>query len=167
MKRTVVCHDIDGEEIEVDVDKLQFRPSVYGILIENGKVLLSKQWDGYDFPGGGVELYETLEQALKREFIEETGLEIKIGEPVHCGSSFFVPKYSKKSKGQYWNCPLIYFLVERVGGELSIEQCDEDEKRYIDFPEWIDIEKIKDLKFYNGIDSEKVIKKALKITNNQ
>jgi ADP-ribose pyrophosphatase YjhB (NUDIX family) len=165
MKRKIVCHDINEEKEEVDVDKLQFRPSVYGILIENGKVLLSKQWDGYDIPGGGVELDETLDEALKREFVEETGLKIKVGEIVHCSSAFFNPKYSRKSKGQYWNCQLIYFLVKKIGGEISIENCDEDEKDYMDLPEWIEIDKLKDLKFYNSVDNEEVIKKALKLSS--
>jgi 8-oxo-dGTP pyrophosphatase MutT (NUDIX family) len=164
MKRKIVCHDINEEKEEVDVDKLQFRPSVYGILIENGKVLLSKQWDGYDIPGGGVELDETLDEALKREFVEETGLKIKVGEIVHCSSAFFNPKYSRKSKGQYWNCQLIYFLVKKIGGEISIENCDEDEKDYMDLPEWIEIDKLKDLKFYNSIDNEEIIKKALNLS---
>lgn len=165
MKRKIVCHDINEEKEEVDVDKLQFRPSVYGILIENGKVLLSKQWDGYDIPGGGVELDETLDEALKREFVEETGLKIKVGEIVHCSSAFFNPKHSRKSKGQYWNCQLIYFLVKKIGGEISIENCDEDEKDYMDLPEWIEIDKLKDLKFYNSVDNEEVIKKALKLSS--
>jgi 8-oxo-dGTP diphosphatase len=34
----------------------------------------------WSVPGGGVEFNETLEDALKREFLEETGLEIKVCE---------------------------------------------------------------------------------------
>jgi len=154
MGKKIVCHDIKGEETAVDSNQLIFRPSVYGILIEDGKVLLSKQWDGYDFPGGGVNMNETLEEALKREFIEETGLEIEIGKVMCCGTSFFDPKYSKKSKGQYWNCQLIYFLVKQVGGEISIDNCDENEKGYINLPEWIELEKINDLKIYSSIDTD-------------
>jgi len=159
-KKKIVCHDIHGEEIAVEVEKLQFRPSVYGVLIENGKILLSKQWDGYDFPGGGVNVDETLEEALKREFIEETGLEVEVGKVLSCGTSFFNPKYSQKNSGQYWNCPLIYFLVKRIGGELSIDNCDENEVGYIDLPEWIELEKMRDLKIYSSIDID-VIKEVL------
>ena len=163
MKKKIVCHDIWGEKTEVDPKELTFRPSVYGVLIEDGKVLLSKQWDGYDMPGGGVKIDENLEKALKREFLEETGLEIEVKEIVYCGSAFFNRRYSKKEKGIYWNCNLMYFLVERVGGEISIEGCDENEKQYLDMPEWIEIEKVKDLKFYNSIDNVEVIKQALKM----
>lgn len=31
-------------------------------------------------PGGGIELWASAEQALKREFLEETGLEVEVGE---------------------------------------------------------------------------------------
>lgn len=55
---------------------------VYGIYIKNLKVLLIKKSRGpyegmFDLPGGKIEKNETLEQALRREFIEEVGCEIK------------------------------------------------------------------------------------------
>ena len=55
---------------------------VYGIYIKNLKVLLIKKSRGpyegmFDLPGGKIEEGETLEQALRREFIEEVGCEIK------------------------------------------------------------------------------------------
>lgn len=162
-KKKIICHDLHNNQIEVRADKLIFRPSIYGILIEKNKVLLSKQWDGYDLPGGGVYIYETLEQALKREFFEETGINVELIAPVHCETSFFCPSYSKKHKDQYWNCPLIYCLVKKVGGRISKDNLDEEEQKYTDMPEWIDLDKISRVKFYNSIDNEKVIKKAFEI----
>lgn len=145
-----------GNKKEVNADELIFRPSVYGILIENGKVLLSKQWDGYDFPGGGIEIGETIGEALKREFWEETGLKIKIGRPVICETSFFKPSLVKG----YWNCQMLYFLCEQVGGELSKDNFDEYEKKYADMPEWVDLGSVDKLTFYNSVDSLKVIREA-------
>ena len=52
--KKIICHDINKKRYEIDSSQLIYRPSVYGVLIEKGKVLLSKQYDGYDFPGGGV-----------------------------------------------------------------------------------------------------------------
>ena len=157
----ITCHDIYGNTRDIEPDKLQFRPSVYGLLIEEGKLLLSKQYDGYDFAGGGVELGETMQEALIREFFEETGFEVEVGEPIHCESSFFHPAHSKKHKDEFWNCPLLYFIVRRIGGELSKENCDEEEKEYADLAEWIDLTEIDSLKFINSVDSPAIIKKAL------
>ena len=53
----------------------------YGIVIENNKILLIKKvtgpYDGkLDLPGGTIEFCERPEVALKRELLEETGINI-------------------------------------------------------------------------------------------
>lgn len=160
--KKVTCHDINGEEQEVEKDQLIYRPSIYGILIEDGKVLLSKQYDGYDFPGGGQELDETVHQTLQREFFEETGLQVEVLDVMYGGTSFFHPTHSKKYEHQFWNCPLLYFTVKRTGGALSTEYFDEAEKTYANLAEWIPLSNIDDLKFINSVDSVAIIKKAAK-----
>jgi len=160
MKDKIVCHDTKNNEFEVSTDKLTFRPSVYGVLIDNNKVLLSKQFDGYDFPGGGVNVDETLEEACIREFLEETGITVRVLEPVYCGTSFFNPSHSEKHKNEYWNCPLIYFLVKRIGGDISKEGFDKEEKDYADVPEWIELNNISNIRYINSVDSKKIINKA-------
>lgn len=159
MKDKITCVDIDKNKIEVDVKDLKFRPAVYGVLIENNQILLSKQWDGYDFPGGGIEIDETIEEALVREFWEETGLKVKVKQVVDCRTSFFIKVFSKEPV----NNILIYFLVEKIGGDLNIDNIAKNEKQYIGMPEWIDLDKIEKIKFYNSINSEKVIKEAIEL----
>ena len=50
--------------------------SVVIVFNENNEVLIEERSDdGYfDFPGGGVDMKETMEEAAKRELYEETGL---------------------------------------------------------------------------------------------
>lgn len=53
----------------------------YGIVIKNNKILLIKKqggpYDGkLDLPGGRIEFGERPKDALKRELLEETGIEI-------------------------------------------------------------------------------------------
>lgn len=159
--KIVTCHDINGKLYKVEAKKLTFRPSIYGILIEKNKILLSKQWDGYDFPGGGAELHETVDDTLTREFWEETGFKVKPIKIIYAGSSFFYAISIKK----YWNCQLFYFLVKKTGGKLSKANFDGYEKKYVDLAEWIDIKKLNRIKFYNSLGNHgsiKIIKQALK-----
>lgn len=62
--------------------------SIACIAIDNGKILIAHrnpvgQMGGrWEFPGGKVEEGESDEQAVIREFSEEFGVTVKVGEPV-------------------------------------------------------------------------------------
>jgi 8-oxo-dGTP diphosphatase len=162
--KKIICHNVKGEEVEVDANKLSFRPSVYGLLIKEDKVLLSPQWDGYDFPGGGIEIHESIEEALLREYWEETGLEVKMNEILDARSSFFAPR-AKGPNGEvkYWNCQLLYFLVTQTGGKLLIDNLEEKEKEYTKLAVWMNFEDLDKCKFYNILGTEgsiELVKKA-------
>lgn len=158
--KKVTCVDRYNNKYEIPVEDLKLRPAIYAVIIKDNAILLSKQWDGYDFPGGGVEIGEDIKIALVREVKEETGLDAEIREIVTCENSFF-----KTLKGDCLHSILVYYKCEITGGELSIDNIDENEKSYIAMPEWIPIENINKIKFYNSVNSIEIIKKALEIKN--
>lgn len=161
--KKIICHNVKGEEIEVDANKLRFRPSAYGLLVRDDKILLLPQWDGYDFPGGGIDIHESVEEALIREYWEETGLKVKIGEALDVRSSFFAPK-AKNSNGEseYWNCQLLYFLVKQTGGKLSIDNLEKKEKEYTKLAVWMSFGDLDKCKFYNILGTQGSIELANK-----
>lgn len=60
---------------------MYIRNSAKALVIENGKVLLNKcrsrLGEYYALPGGGQNPGETLEEAVKRELLEETGIAVQ------------------------------------------------------------------------------------------
>ncbi len=56
------------------------------IIIKNNKILLAQRGRNkseaykWEFPGGKLEVNETVEESLKREIKEELGIEIKVGK---------------------------------------------------------------------------------------
>lgn len=60
------------------------RVRVAGLIVRDGKILLAEHEKAgrryWLLPGGGVEFCETVEEALKRELLEEADLEIEVGD---------------------------------------------------------------------------------------
>lgn len=62
---------------------MSIRSTAKAIIVNKDKVLLNKCFDEenghyYSLPGGGQKTCETLEEAIKREVLEETGYKVKI-----------------------------------------------------------------------------------------
>ena len=71
--RFLTVRDINNKPYKVKASEVKFRPSIYGVLIRNNKVLLVPQWNGYDFPGGGIKIGENLDRHLKESFGKKPG----------------------------------------------------------------------------------------------
>ncbi len=149
----VTCTDIEGKTYQVSSDKLTFRPAVYGVIIKDDEILLSKQWGGYDFPGGGIELGEGTEAALQREVMEETGMRVSVARILHCQHSFFKLPFG----GAFVHSIHMYYQCSISGGELSTAFFDEHEKKYAEMPEWVPLAKIPDLTIYSSVDPLQVL----------
>jgi 8-oxo-dGTP diphosphatase len=57
------------------------RPSAYGLLEDqDGRIAVVRSQDGIFLPGGGIEIGETPQEAIRREALEECGLVVLVGE---------------------------------------------------------------------------------------
>lgn len=94
----------------------KLRVRVAGLLIEDAKLLLinlvspvSKQ-EIWTPPGGGVQFGESMEEALKREFAEETNLEIEVLELIYINELIELPFHAIE----------MFYRISRVGGEMEL-----------------------------------------------
>ncbi|MBQ2667289.1 MAG: NUDIX hydrolase [Clostridia bacterium] len=78
-------------DILFKMDDYVFSYRVAGVCIQNGCVLLQKPTndDGYAFPGGHVEFGETNAETLIREFKEEIGADVRVGNLRWVAEVFF------------------------------------------------------------------------------
>jgi 8-oxo-dGTP pyrophosphatase MutT (NUDIX family) len=103
----------------------RFRPAIYGVLRRESDVLLVRAPQTSDgiiaFPGGGIELGEAPLDALRREFSEETGLEIEPLRLLWATTGFHRSRLYPQLQvlGIYWE-------VRTVGGVLRPEGNDDD-----------------------------------------
>lgn len=92
----------------------KLRVRVNGILVQQSSILLvnilspTREKPFWTPPGGGVEFGETMESALEREFIEETGIQIKAEKLL------YVSEYVKPP----WHAVELFFLCKQEGGSL-------------------------------------------------
>ena len=121
-------------------EKLVFRPAAYAVVINKSKILLlkTKSTGKYWFPGGGIDLGEKLEDGLKREVREETGIEIKIKKFLSFQEIFF---YYEPLDEAYQNFSFFYLcqpIKTKLINDDQVDPADESEK-----PRWLDLKAIK------------------------
>lgn len=80
------------------------------VLIPDGRILLGeRQSGGWCIPCGHVEWDETVEEAAIREFAEETGLTVSLGNILTVQSNFHDPKHHTVG---------IWYLGKKMSGSL-------------------------------------------------
>ncbi len=100
-----------------------FRIGVYALIFERGQILLAhrRDIDWWNLPGGGMEIGETVEEAVCREVREETGLEVVV--------EWLIGVYSKPQKQEV----VLSFRCRKIGGVI-LETEESRECRYF-FPD--------------------------------
>lgn len=97
---------------------------IYGIYFEDEKLLVINKNGGpykkrFDLPGGSLEDSESLSIALKREYFEETGLEVEIVKNLGV-VDFMLSTNWRDSTLVHHICG--YYLVKKIGGQLIIPE---------------------------------------------
>jgi 8-oxo-dGTP diphosphatase len=157
MKTHITSTDKDGGTHEVAISELVWRPAVYAIIIQEGKILMSPQFGGYDLPGGGVDIEEILEEALIREVREETGFDVKIDTLITVKESFF----TFRKKWKHTHSIALYYAAHIIWGELSEEWFVGGEKEYMKMAEWIPIERFYELQIYSSINIKPIVQEVV------
>lgn len=89
-------------------EKYTKRVATYG-LIKNAKdqIAIIRTSTGFFLPGGGAEDDEKFENCVRRECIEEVGMQVKVGQKLGvCSFYFYSTKmnYYMLSEGHFYEC---------------------------------------------------------------
>ena len=131
-----------GETVEKPADRsVVFRPSAYAIVInEKNQLLVARSgFDGrFLFPGGGIELGESISDCITRECREETGYHIVADQsPKYFRETLF----HNKLNDYYYHVVGLFFFGQVV--EASVVGQIEDVTE-IASVEWLDLAGVKE-----------------------
>jgi 8-oxo-dGTP diphosphatase len=143
----VQCITLSGETKVIDRERLILRPAAYALIVHDGKLLLLKMraTGKYHLPGGGIEVGERMAETLKRETLEETGIEIEVGCLVHFEEVFF---YYDPSDTVYHGLHFYYICKAKTVSTLPDDQVADDSAEK---PRWVEIDSLKPEDFqYHG-----------------
>lgn len=154
MTKSIICKDVFGNQYTVPVDELNIRVGVYAVIIEDNKILSTRQWDGYSLIGGGVEKGETVEESIIREVKEETGLTIMPDKIIHQATTFF----KRNAKAQANQSIQLYFTHSQLHGQINNDNITDSEKTYTNgTPEWVDLDKIDGINFRHSVSLKAIL----------
>lgn len=112
------------------------RVGAYAVIVQDGDLLLT-HWNengrtGWTLPGGGLEDYETAEQAVVREIREETGYDAEPRTLLGVDSLFLEPEQRMVPGAGPLHALRVVYLARIVGGALTHEvDGSSDEARWV------------------------------------
>ena len=134
----VECITLFGHKKLVQEKELILYPAVYGLIVSNDKILLLKMrhTGKFHLPGGGINLGERMQDALRREVKEETGLEIEIGKLVDFNELFFY--YDPSGKAYHG----LFFYYSCRPKSLELLDDDQITDESAEKPRWVAIKEL-------------------------
>ena len=131
-----------------------FNIRVYGLIIESGSILLSKELimgeEVFKFPGGGLEYGEGLIDGLSREFEEE------MGQKIYNVKHYYTTDFFQRSSFKYTDQLLSIYYTGKLKQKVvnKINKPKKDQPVFI----WEKLETLNEVKFKFPID-QLIVKK--------
>lgn len=141
---------IDSDDILIEKNNYLFSYRIGGVLIKDDKIFLTKGGNSYSLIGGHVKIGETSEEAIIREFKEETNLDVKVDYLISSNENFWM--WDDKpchQLGFFYKLSLINF-----DNEIIINP-DCSDTKYV----WVSLDELKDIKLYPKGIKEKILNK--------
>lgn len=116
----------------------QLRVRVCGICVQDDKILLinhsgmNESDEFWSPPGGGLQFGETIEDCLKREFLEETKTIILVGDFLRINEFVKPPLHAIE----------LFYEVKIVSGEIQIGFDPEMKEQIIKDVKWLSFEEV-------------------------
>ncbi len=112
-------------------------PSVGAVMIDDGRILVVQRGRGaypgaWAIPGGRQRRGETMQEALRREVREETGLIIEVGDPLWIGDIL------DPTDPPAYHYTVVDFAAFAIDGELEAGDDAADAR-------WVDLAEVRDL----------------------
>jgi 8-oxo-dGTP pyrophosphatase MutT (NUDIX family) len=117
-----------------------FNIRVYGILIDDqNRLLVSDEFIRGMYitklPGGGLELGEGTRECLKREFMEETGLDVTVGEHFYTTDFYQISAFNHKDQivciyYRVYSNKVIHLNTKETAFDFSPEQISDPTKEF-------------------------------------
>ena len=117
-----------------------------GVLIRNDKILLQREENGHEYavPGGHIHIGETLEDGLKREWLEE------MGTAICCQRLLWTEECFWEWKGKKNHSLSFYYRIETEKPDDlpddGLTHCHKDNSHIV--LEWVELDALKDIVVY-------------------
>ena len=123
------------QDFRTKLENTVFGVRATALIVQNGKLLVTKDKGKYYTIGGAIQVNERTEEAVVREVREELGVKAQAGQ-----LAFVVENHFEQDGVSYHNIEFHYLVDLLEGAPLTMQ---EDEKTQ---PcEWVDLDKLEDI----------------------